>query len=146
MWQLLLFDLNRSCGTGICRSRRERVISLYTSKSLRSVGTNGQDGASWIDFQALDSKFVTTRPSARGCSAFFLVLPTCWSSISPAMVKNSAFVFIKPGVKDYSWFIVLPRIPICALDVYDSEWEESVGTISRVLCVGAIGARFYAHR
>ena len=44
-----------------------------------------------------------------------------WSSISPAMVKNSAFVFIKPGLKDYLWFIVLPGIPICALAVYDSE-------------------------
>ena len=55
-------------------------------------------------------------------------------------------VFRKPGVKDYSWFIVLPGIPICALAVYDSEWEETVGTISGVLCAGAIGARFYAHR
>ena len=62
------------------------------------------------------------------------------------MVKNSAFVFIKLGVKDYSLFVVLPRIPICALAVYDFEWEETVGTISRVLCVGAIGAHFNAHR
>ena len=33
---------------------------------------DGRDGASWIDLQALDSKFVTTRPSARGCPAFFV--------------------------------------------------------------------------
>ena len=29
----------------------ERVISLYTNKSLRSVGTDRRDGASWIDLQ-----------------------------------------------------------------------------------------------
>ena len=33
-------------------SEEERVISLYTSKSLRSVGIDGRDGASWIDLQA----------------------------------------------------------------------------------------------
>ena len=50
------------------------------------------------------------------------------------MVKNSAFVFIKPGVKDYLWFIVLPGIPICALAVYDTEFEEIVGTNSGLVC------------
>ena len=48
-------------------------------------------------------------------------------------------LFRKPGVKDSSWFIVPLGIPICALAVYDSELEEIVGTISGVLCFGAIG-------
>ena len=38
--------------------------------------------------------------------------------------------FRKPGVKDYSWFIVLPGIAISELITYDSEWEEIVGTNS----------------
>ena len=41
-------------------------------------------------------------------------------------------LFCNPGVKDYSWFIVLPGIAISALIVYESEWEEIVGTISGV--------------
>ena len=32
-------------------ARGGRVISLYTNKSLRSVGTDRRDGASWIDLQ-----------------------------------------------------------------------------------------------
>ena len=35
-------------------------------------------------------------------------------------------LFRKLGVKDYSWFIVLPGIPISALVVYVFEWEETV--------------------
>ena len=34
---------------------------------------------------------------------------------------------------------MLPGLAISALIVYDSEWEEIVGKISGVLCVGAIG-------
>ena len=33
-------------------------------------------------------------------------------------------LFRKLRVKDYSWFIVLPRIAISALIVYESEWRE----------------------
>ena len=58
-------------GQQFCRSRKGRV--------LRQEEVDNRDDA----------------PSARGCPAFSL-LPTCWSSISPTMVKNSAFVFIKP--------------------------------------------------
>ena len=36
-------------------------------------------------------------------------------------------LFRKPGVKDYSWLYVLAGNAICALAVYDSEWEEIVG-------------------
>ena len=37
LWDFLLFCLDRSFGSTICRSRGRHVISLYTSKSLRSV-------------------------------------------------------------------------------------------------------------
>ena len=33
------------------------------------------------------------------------------------------------GAKNYLWFIALPGITICALSVYDSEWEEIVVTV-----------------
>ena len=53
----------------------------------------------------------------------------------------------KPGVKDYSWFIVLLGIAISALIVYESEWEETMGTIFWcILYRSHWRARFHAHR
>mmetsp|Transcript_63476 Transcript_63476/g.168174 ORF Transcript_63476/g.168174 Transcript_63476/m.168174 type:complete len:1051 (-) Transcript_63476:117-3269(-) len=48
-------------------------------------------------------------------------------------------LFRKPGFKDWSWFIVIPGVLLAALIIADSDWEETAGTISGVLCVAAIG-------
>ena len=36
---------------------------------------------------------------------------------------------VRACIEKFSWFIVLPGIAISALIVYDSEWEEPLGTI-----------------
>ena len=119
------FSCERSSGSelwilAVERNLFARCDSSSCLASTAAVGQQFVDHEGGVFYVKKKWKIVTTRPSARGCPAFSL-LPTCWSSISPAMVKNSAFVFIKPGVKDYLWFIVPPGIPICALAVYDSE-------------------------
>ena len=43
---------DRGCGITILSIARGACYFLYTSKSLRSVGIDGRDGASWIDLQA----------------------------------------------------------------------------------------------
>ena len=49
---------------------------------------------------------------------------------------------VRACIDVFSWFFLLPGIAISALIVYDSEWEELVGTIW-VRCVGAIGGGKY---